>query len=284
MNRGVDHRQVFFADVDRVELGRRLAAIHADHQVTTLAYCLMDNHFHLLLHAPPGQLSAAMQHLVSVYTRHTNDRLGRDGPLFRGRFHSIPVETDAYLLTAARYIHRNPLARPDVASPRDYRWSSYRAYLGLRPPPPFLDMDPVTSLLGGPGRPVAAFTEDDNGPPACAHPMLVEDVRLIVECAIAVDDLEHAGEEAIGAPTARTARTVMALLADRSPDPGIRRIVLAGLGHSSTDAAGQAIRRARRRHDADPMVRRVLARAEAQLLPPHVARHATDVQMGSDPI
>ena len=77
--------------------------------VATLAYCLMGNHVHLVLHAPDGALPEAMHHLTSVYSRHVNDRLARDGPLVRGRFHSIPVESDLQLLTVTRYVHRNPL-------------------------------------------------------------------------------------------------------------------------------------------------------------------------------
>ena len=130
MNRGVDRQPVFFNDADRLDFGRQLAWIHESTGGTVLAYCLMGNHYHLLLDMPDGTLSEAMHHLGSVYTRHVNDRLGRDGPLFRGRFHSIPVEDDAYLLTAVRYIHRNPIGLPGVSGPADHRWSSYRTYLG----------------------------------------------------------------------------------------------------------------------------------------------------------
>jgi REP element-mobilizing transposase RayT len=98
MNRGVDHQQIFFADADRVEFGRLLGEIHTKWGVETLAYCLMDNHYHLILHTPDGGLSEAMQYLGVVYTRHTNDRVGRDGPICRGRFASMLVTTDSYLL------------------------------------------------------------------------------------------------------------------------------------------------------------------------------------------
>jgi putative transposase len=110
MNRGIDRQPVFFADADGVKFGRRLAEVHERFGVETLAYCLMPNHYHLLIRLPGGGLAAAIHHLGSLYTRNTNDRTGRDGPLFRGRYHSIRVDTDEYLLWAARYIHRNPLA------------------------------------------------------------------------------------------------------------------------------------------------------------------------------
>ena len=80
---------MFFADEDRIEFGRVLGEIHERFGVETLAYCLVPNHYHLLLRCPDGGLSAAMQHLGSTFTRRMNDRAGRDGPLFRGRFHAI---------------------------------------------------------------------------------------------------------------------------------------------------------------------------------------------------
>ena len=83
-------------------------------------------------------------HLVgSVYTRHTNERIGRDGPLFRGRFHAVPVVDDDQLLCTVRYVHRNALDLPGIDSVESYRWSSHRSYLGHRAPPPFLSTAPV---------------------------------------------------------------------------------------------------------------------------------------------
>ena len=143
MNRGIDHADVFFVDSDRIEFGQRLADVFDRFGIRTHAYCLMDNHFHLLWHCPDGRLSDAMQRLSSLYTRHVNDRLGRDGALFRGRFHSRLITDDAHLVAAVRYIHRNALDLDGVTSARDYRWSSHRAYLGLRTPPPWLCTDHV---------------------------------------------------------------------------------------------------------------------------------------------
>ncbi len=143
MNRGIDHADVFFADSDRVEFGQRLGDVFDRFGIRTHAYCLMDNHFHLLWHCPEGGLSDAMQRLGSLYTRHVNDRLGRDGALFRGRFHSRLITEDAHLVATVRYIHRNALDLDGVARVRDYRWSSHRAYLGLRIPPPWLCTDHV---------------------------------------------------------------------------------------------------------------------------------------------
>ena len=73
------------------------------------AYCLMDNHYHLLLHTPEGNLARGMRHLNSVYTQRFNRRHRRDGALFRGRYQAILVDTEAHWLELFRSIHRNPL-------------------------------------------------------------------------------------------------------------------------------------------------------------------------------
>ncbi|WP_395159643.1 transposase [Ilumatobacter sp.] len=93
-------------------------------QGEVLAYCLMDNHFHLLLHCQSGGLSDAMQRLGSAYTRHVNDRVGRDGPLFRGRFHSRLIGDVRYLANVVRYIHRNALVNA-VDDPSDQAYQSF---------------------------------------------------------------------------------------------------------------------------------------------------------------
>jgi REP element-mobilizing transposase RayT len=145
MNRGIDHGDVFFADTDRIEFGQRLGEVFELFGVRIHAYCLMDTHFHLLCHCPNAGLSDAMQRLGSLYTRHVNGRLGRDGALFRGRFHSRLISDDAHLIAAVRYVHRNALDLPGVSRASDYRWSSHRAYLGLRKTPPWLCTDLVFS-------------------------------------------------------------------------------------------------------------------------------------------
>ncbi len=149
MNRGAGHARIFLDDTDRVEFGARLADVHDRFGVQTHAYCLLDTHYHALVYCPQGGLSDAMQRLGSIYTRHVNDRLGRDGALFRGRFHSKPVDDDRYLLAAVRYIHRNALDVAGVGEVDRYRWSSHRAYLGLRRPALWLRTDVVLAHFGG---------------------------------------------------------------------------------------------------------------------------------------
>jgi putative transposase len=95
------------------------------------AYCLMGNHYQLLIKTPKGNLGRAMRHINGVYTQKYNFLKKTDGPLFRGRYKATLIEASSYLLEVSCYIHRNPvdLKIPLVASLIDYRWSSYLAYL-----------------------------------------------------------------------------------------------------------------------------------------------------------
>ena len=118
------------------------------------AYCLMGNHYHLLIKTPLGNLSRCMRHVNGVYTQRYNRLRNTDGPLFRGRFKSVLVESDAYLLQLARYIHRNPveMKRPLVDELETYPWSSYPTYLNKCPPPLWLNREFSYQLLGKKSR------------------------------------------------------------------------------------------------------------------------------------
>jgi putative transposase len=94
----------------------------------TAAFCLMSNHYHLLLQTPLGNLSRVMRHINGVYTQRYNRRQKVDGQLFRGRYKSVLVEEDSHLVELLRYIHRNPVRAHICNSVSDYRWSSHHAY------------------------------------------------------------------------------------------------------------------------------------------------------------
>jgi REP element-mobilizing transposase RayT len=102
------------------------------------AYCLMDNHYHLLIETPEGNLSAGMRQLNGVYTQAFNRAHRRDGHLFKGRFKAILVEKESHLLELCRYIVLNPVRAGITAQPDDYRWSSYLPTLGTVARPSFL--------------------------------------------------------------------------------------------------------------------------------------------------
>ncbi len=264
MNRGVDRGRIFFSDNDRTDFGQRLADIHLELGVRTIAYCLMDNHYHLLMHCPDGGLSKAMQLLSGVFTRHVNDRVGRDGPLFRGRFHSQLITDDAYLLAAVRYIHRNALDLPGVGSSRDYRWSSHRTYLGLRRTPSWLETSLVLDFWNGDADGFDAFVESDGPGPslrpdrAAIRRMLAASKLVLAEDV--VDDHQRTGS------LARSMVLVWATERGATEDT-----LMAELGFDTLNALRSAASRARRRWRADESLRtsgdraRSLADAAARL-------------------
>lgn len=141
LNRGADRQDIFSSNGDHALFEQLLADSFERHCVRLHAYALMTNHYHALVHVADGDLPAAMQRLGSRYAAAYNARHGRDGPLFTGRFTSVPVVSDAQLVQVGHYIHRNPLA---ITGPRQlpaYRWSSLGVYLGRRARPPWLSTD-----------------------------------------------------------------------------------------------------------------------------------------------
>lgn len=118
------------------------------------AYCLMTNHYHLLIQTPRANLSRAMRHINGVYTQRFNRLAKSDGPIFRGRFKSILIDSDAYLLQLSRYIHRNPIEtkKPMVAALADYAWSSYPAYVNKAKSPLWLTREPIYQIIGSKQR------------------------------------------------------------------------------------------------------------------------------------
>lgn len=249
LNRGVDRQPIFFDDVDRIEFGRRLRAMFEDFGVVTYAYCLMTNHYHLMLYDPERRLSEAMHAFASTYVRRTNDRVGRDGPMFRDRFRSIPVTTEAYFVWLSRYIHRNPLAIGGIHRPADYRWSSFRTYLGQRPCPVFLDREPVLERFGGSVDRFAEFTDSRSYQQKLPRQAdeLVDFINLAV-------NLEAISNES-GAPSHADC-TLRALLIDAgyATDP-----------ERSPSALRNALCRARKRRNSDPAIARMFAGLQTML-------------------
>ncbi|MBI2891413.1 MAG: transposase [Nitrospirae bacterium] len=128
MNRGLGRMQTFVTDEDAARFTELLEDVFRRWGVTTYAYCLMSNHYHVFLRTPRGNLSRVMRHVDGVYTQRFNRERGRDGPLFRGRYKAIVVDAEVYLLQLVRYIHLNPVEAGVVRSPVDYAWSSCRLY------------------------------------------------------------------------------------------------------------------------------------------------------------
>ncbi len=151
MNRRAARETLFSDDVDRFAFLDLLAEGADLFKVEVHAYCLMGNHYHLLLRTPEANLAEMMQRVASRFARKFNDRYYRDGAVCRGRYRSVLVDSERYLLAVSRYIHRNPLAfwHSDLSS---YGWSSYPAYLGLRRPQEWLSTSTTLQVIGGRGR------------------------------------------------------------------------------------------------------------------------------------
>ena len=161
MNRGADRQDIFGHDRDFGRFEDLLAQSTQIGGIQIHAWCLMTNHFHLLVHCPDGGLSDAMQALQRQYTQWYNSRYRRDGPLYRGRFHSVEIVTDEQLVTAGRYIHRNPIALMPAATLSAYRWSSLGVYAGRRPQPAWMSADRLAAQFGGDGAAYRRFVETE---------------------------------------------------------------------------------------------------------------------------
>jgi len=132
MNRGAGRRRTFFARRDFLRFLDLLGDASAVFNLEVHAYCLMGNHYHLLVRTPDGGLGRAMRHLNGVYTQYINRRRERDGSLFRGRYRAILVDSGSYLLQVSRYIHLNPVDAGIVERPESYPYTSYGFYVEPR--------------------------------------------------------------------------------------------------------------------------------------------------------
>ncbi len=139
-----DRREAIFEDgEDRLLFLHTLAEVVDRFNWLCHAYCLMTNHYHLLVETPDGNLSKGMRHLNGVYTQATNRRHMRSGHLFQGRFKGIIVDKDGYLLELTRYVVLNPVRAGMVRQPGKWQRSSYRAMIGETPAPAWLATDGI---------------------------------------------------------------------------------------------------------------------------------------------
>ncbi len=133
-SRGNKKEDIFNDVIDREKFLRFLSKNQERYGCKIYAYCLMDNHFHLLVETGDAPISNFMQQLLTSYVQYFNKRWDRVGHLLQGRYKSVLVDKDAYLLTLVRYIHLNPVNALLVGNPKDYEWSSHLEYLGFRKP------------------------------------------------------------------------------------------------------------------------------------------------------
>jgi REP element-mobilizing transposase RayT len=168
--RGNDRQSIFEDDNDRATFLIVLASAVVRHHVRCHAYCLMGNHYHLLLETPEANLSIAMRQVNGVYTQRFNRRRERSGHLLQGRFGAQLIDGEAYLHEVCRYIVLNPVRAGLVDHPREWWWSSFRATAGEAVAPGFLTVDWVLSLGASRSQEEArrryrAFVEEGIGEP-----------------------------------------------------------------------------------------------------------------------
>ncbi len=131
-NRGNNFQSVFFERENYLHFLRLLRQHLMGEALDVIAYCLMPNHYHLLVNLKTDALSKKMQPFLLAYTKAINKRYERVGSLFQGRFQGIHVDSNAYLLHLVQYIHLNPVKAGFVKAPEAWEFSSYREYVGLR--------------------------------------------------------------------------------------------------------------------------------------------------------
>lgn len=147
MNRGRARQKIFHGNNYFEAFLTCLSEAHQRHGIQILCYCLMDNHYHLLVKTPEANLGRAMRHINGVYTQRHNRLKKTDGPLFRGRYKAICVEEDSYQLQLSRYIHLNPVEAKRVKECGDYPWSSYPYYIKKQKTPDWLYQQEIFAQL-----------------------------------------------------------------------------------------------------------------------------------------
>ena len=247
MNQGVDGNDIFFGDRDRLTFEQLFGQLHDEHDVDILAYCLMGNHYHFVGQAGENGISDGMQQLSSSYTRMVNDRLGRVGPLFRGRFTSVTIDSDEQLLATVAYVHRNPIDLVPAAALAAYRWSSYGAHLGQRTPPSWL----ATSLIAN------MISVDEH------RALVARDVYPSKSCGLAVDVVEGALDQVM--PDGSGCRRIVALVASAGAGGCSTAELMHRFDFSTPTAARMALSRARRRCAGSADLAGLVATVEAAI-------------------
>jgi REP element-mobilizing transposase RayT/AraC-like DNA-binding protein len=148
-SRGDRREPIFVDDEDRRSMLAVVEQAMARFDAQVLAYCLMGNHYHLVLNTRQANLSRLMRHLNGVTTQNFNRRHGKVGHLFQGRFKAILVDRESYLLEVCRYVELNPVRAGIVDEPGAWPWSSFRAHVGQADPAPWLDTSGVHGFLLG---------------------------------------------------------------------------------------------------------------------------------------
>ncbi|MGZ4887517.1 MAG: transposase [Candidatus Aminicenantales bacterium] len=147
-SRGNQKQPIFLSDDDRRIFLACLGDAHEKFDAIIHAYCLMTNHYHLMVETPRADLSRIMHLINTRYSIYLNAKHGKCGHPFQGRFKAIVVEAELYAQVLARYIHLNPVRAGIIGLPQEYEWSNFREYVRLRREPPWMRTSLVLSLFG----------------------------------------------------------------------------------------------------------------------------------------
>ena len=147
-SRGNEKKDIFKSRRDREKFLSYLQSSVERYGALIHAYCLMTNHYHLLLETPRGNLAEIMQHINGAYTTYFNVKRKRTGHLFQGRYKAIVVEADEYALELSRYMHLNPVRAGMVRVPQEHEWSSYICYVGVGAGLEWLKTDFILGYFG----------------------------------------------------------------------------------------------------------------------------------------
>jgi REP element-mobilizing transposase RayT len=148
MNRGGRYEAIFEDKNDYSAFIELLQEAIDIFHIKVAAFCLMQNHYHLLIQTPEGNISRSMRHINGVYTQRFNKIHGYDGHLFRGRYKAILIDADSYLMQVMRYIHRNPITA-GLSENLNYAWSSHKAYLSDAKKWSWVSRDKIFKMLSG---------------------------------------------------------------------------------------------------------------------------------------
>jgi putative transposase len=147
-SRGDRQEAIFDDDQDRRAFLKVLGDVVSRYRWRCHAYCLMGNHYHLMIETPEANLTKGMRQLNGVFTQCSNRRHKRSGHLFQGRYKAILVDRDSYFLELARYVVLNPVRAAMVKYPHLWVWSSYGAMIGKATPPAWLTTDDLLAEFG----------------------------------------------------------------------------------------------------------------------------------------
>lgn len=169
-SRGDQREDIYDDDVDRRQFLDLLGEVCVGYNWVCHAYCLMSNHYHLLIETPDANLSQGMRQLDGVYTQSYNHRHNRVGHVFQGRYKAIHVEKESYLLELSRYIVLNPVRAHMVSSAQEWPWSSYRTTVGMMTSDNWLNSEWLLAGFGATKRQAIdrykRFVADGKGQPS----------------------------------------------------------------------------------------------------------------------